>query len=859
MKRFLGILTAIVMLLTCCLSGAVAETAAPETAPESTENPYGAVVRTDAWGKTNFVGGSCTDAPVKSMEDAAAVVEKMIPQIGSDRTRFEPLSTLYDPFGNIYYVFQQVYADTIVDGGAVKIITDRDGQMLGLNASVVSDLPEEAAAEGIPAAAAEQLVLQHEKEQGLEPSLMEGMTRKIVLPVDRELDMEADEILTRFVWAVCTSNPRAGSGAEMPYLAHYVSMAGEYLYSLPTLLPGDSAGTAGYNADYVFQFMESVEYTGYVDLSDGTEKEITVNVMRDVRTGMYYLGNLEHRIVVADCWEFLYNGGNTKLVYSPDNREWDQVSLLSLYNYCRAYDYYKAIGWQGDGENTPIIILKDFCDKDHKPMDNACYAGKFYGWQVFLTSSANDFAQCLDIIGHEFTHCVTDSVTTYNAYINDFGAINEAISDIQGNLCEMLAGDTEDTAWTVGEHSKEDVRVMSDPHAGRQPAYTWDLYYQPHVKDPTDANDRGGVHSNSSLLNRIAWLLCEGGMTLEEARSYWFAVDCAMVPGTDFAQLRDLLPWVLKIASLEKHTDTLSAALAETKLGETEMPETLPESRALVKLDLPDTEVFNNGNWLMNIICLDLEGVGSRITAIEENLKSGHTEGYPRLLVDMYNEALEESIANGSEESPSILGLFMDVLLSSGDEDESPEETPESETDALSAEQKAELQARQDEFNDWIRTEFADVFYMGNGSAGQDGHTIQMMTLSGRAVPVLMYVELKPNSDQLKQMNIVIYLNGRWIDITPILALANSEEQPGFGEIAGKVLNTGLVFDLLGILFTCRTTEDYLKALTVEIPGGGIVELPANGLESVTLEANMAGLSENEEVVTNNRMSRPKE
>ena len=240
---------------------------------------------------------------------------------------------------------------------------------------------------------------------------------KIVLPVDRVLDIEADEIDSRYVWAVYTTNPSASvSGTDLPYLAHYVTQGGEYLYNLPTILPGDAAGSAGYDASYVFEFMEPVDYTGYVDYSDGTEHEISVTLMRDTRTGMYYLGNIEHRIVVADCWEFLYNGGHVVLEYSPDNLEWDQTSLMSLYQYCRAYDYYKAIGWIGaDGEETPIIVLKDFCDKDHNPVDNAAYAGKFYGWQTFLSSSVNDFAQCLDVATHEFTHCVTGTVMTYNA------------------------------------------------------------------------------------------------------------------------------------------------------------------------------------------------------------------------------------------------------------------------------------------------------------------------------------------------------------------------------------------------------------------------------------------------------------
>ena len=50
---------------------------------------------------------------------------------------------------------------------------------------------------------------------------------------------------------------------------------------------------------------------------------------------------------------------------------------------------------------------------------------------------------------------------TYNAYLNDCGAINEAVSDIQGELCEMMYGDT-DASWELGENSSEKAfRSMS--------------------------------------------------------------------------------------------------------------------------------------------------------------------------------------------------------------------------------------------------------------------------------------------------------------------------------------------------------------------------------------------------------------
>ena len=854
MKRFLGILTVLVMLVTCC-SGASALAEPPVKAALTISgiqalNGGNAVI--DARdGRVTFIGGTCASEKVKGPEDAARVVEDMIPLMGGgSRTHFEPWRTLSDSFGNTYYVFQQVYADMVVLGGAVKVVTDRNGTMLGLTCSLVSDLPDTDASEGITAEKAEQVVLQHEKEQkGSAPALIEGATKKIVLPVDRELDLEADDILTRFVWIVCTTNPSGSIASDMPYLAHYVTLSGEYLYSLPTLLPGDRAANAGYDAEYLFRNMEPVSYTGYVDLSDGTEKEITVTVMRDSTTGTFFLGDPERRIIVADCWEFLYNHGNIVPETSPDNREWDQVSLLSLYNYSRAYDYYKVLGWQGgDGENTPIVILKDFCDQDYKPINNAAYAGRFYGCQCFLSSSANDFAQCLDIIAHEFTHCVTGSVMTYNVYKNDFGAINEAMSDIQGNICEMLAGDTEDLTWIIGDHSTESIRSMSDPHMGRQPRYTWDLYYQSAVMNPTEVNDRGGVHANSSLLNRVGYLLWEGGMTLEEARAFWFAVDCAMVPGSDFGQLKVLLPWMLKITGLGRLQDTLTHAVRETRLGESRMPAGLPEDQTLLTLDLPDNENFNDGKWMLTVLSINTEAVSKVSAAFLEDMRNGKTEGYPKMLIDMAGGTLPAESDPQAGDS-SLLQILTETLLSGGLQESTP-----------AAPEKAEpASAEQKELADWVRENFRGCFYFGNGSAGQDGHTVSMMTLAGRAVPVLIYLDVMPNSEQVRKANAAVWLFGRWIDVTPVLAPVMNAEKPDVAASLKEFLKTGLVFDLLEAVLSGEGVRGLLRSMTCELPAGRVFSLPADGLGNLDFSANMAIPDMTDTVTVNNRMSRPKE
>ncbi len=800
LKKWICILAAATLLAAALPAGAESASGKGETPRMTAERleemnggPEGIHLRN---GAVTLLEGRCTEEKITEPEGAARAVESMIGMIGGDeRSRFEYLRTLTDAAGNRYYVFKQMYDNTTVLNGAVKVVTDPEGNMIGLVSSVEADLPEAEESEGITAAQAEDTVLREAEKRGAAPAVVPDATEKMILPLVTSIANEENELdESRFVWVVYTENPDSGVAGvtDLPYLAHYVTMAGEYLYSLPTIRPGDEAGSTGFGAGYVFEFMEPAEYTGYVDLSDGTEKEITVTLMRDRRTGMYYLGNIERRIIVADCWEFLYNGGNVVLEYSPDNREWDQTGLLSLYNYCRAWDYYAAIGWKGgDGKETPIMILNNYCDEKKVPVDNAAYVGKALGWQLFVSSRENDYSQCLDVIAHEYTHCVTGAAMTYNSYVNDYGAINEAISDIQGNICEMMAGATEDAAWTLGETGLQPVRSMSDPHSFGQPEFVWDLYYDAPVQTPTVINDVGGVHSNSSLLNLIAWRLCEkGGMTLEEARAFWFAVDCAMVPGTDYPQMSELLPWVLKTQGMERYSGALEEAVAATRIGTRDVPDIPDRQTCLLTLELPETEMFMDGNWALEIVSLNDQALGLLAGQLEQ---SGLEEALMLALADVETEG-DESLTPEEEEQ---LTLFLEDLMQ-------------------------------------------DLYYSDMGSAGEDGRTIRMMCPQGRTIPLLVHLAMDQDSAAPEALGAAVFVGGAWYDLSGLIELAdklvNKPEELRFEDVIGA-LDNGLLTDLfitwLEHADEVESIADYLKLIAFEIPEGESCELPAKGLEGI--------------------------
>ncbi|MBQ8161223.1 MAG: M4 family metallopeptidase [Clostridia bacterium] len=818
--------------------------------------------------RVTLIDGACTRETIETMEDASAVIREVIGRLGGDgETELEPWRVLTDAFGNRYFVFRQMHEHMTVLGGAVKVITDKSGTMIGLTSSIVSDLPEGTADAGVSAKAAEELVLRLRQAAGDACTVLDGMTSQMILPVILDVDMEAgdDEEKSRYVWVVYTTNPkRSGrTSSDLPYLAHYVTLSGEYLYSLPTLVPGDEAGTSGFDAGYVFEFMEDAEYTGYVDPSVGGEKEVSVHVMRDRRTGMYYLGDLERRIVVADCYEFLYNHGQVVLEYSPDNLEWDQNALLTFYNYCRAYDYYKAIGWSGgDGMETPILVLNDYCDQNHTPVDNAAYVGNYLGWQIFLASRANDFAQCLDVLAHEYTHCVTSSVMTYNAYVNDFGAINEAISDIQGKTCQMLTEGRDGTTWEIADRSLESIRSLSDPHAFHQPEFTLDLYYTPAVRTPTALNDAGGVHTNSSLLNYLAWCLYEkGGMTLEEGRSFWFTVDCAMTPGTDYAQLSEILPWALRAAGMTQYERELQRAMDATRLGVEALPEVFDEDRTLLSLELPEREVFGDDQWLLFVLSVNVEEMAATVKGMISRAADGDWSFLPDILrPDAETDEPEIPEDDETEEEKGFWEGLLDALLTGWEEEEVTGGIPEKAADEKRDDVTLDDSLRE-ELLRWYREHFRRSVYTGTTNAGQDGRHMRMMSRPGYGIPVLFHGIFQEETSRLEDVKVLIFLGGSWIDMGAILEdMISSENGPGreveemissaidrIGENLGQALENG----------------DLLSAFLYKMDGGVQNVIPSEGLSdmqpaTLTVFDQMQEEQLTAQAVPERRMSRPK-
>lgn len=540
-----------------------------------------------------FIGEPFYDGTVEDEEDAEAAVKSVIEYLGgNENTSLELVDVIDNVEGNVYYTFRQLEGDIAVYGSAVKLITDKDGQAIALSSSLTPGIDAANIKEwGVTMEEAEQVILN--SYEGEDVEIVKDATETTLLPFEDD----STEFYT--AWVVYTNN--IYPEYDTAFLAHYVDADGEYLFALPVSEPGNADSHSGEGALLAFSGFTEGSWTGTVTGYDGQQKEITVPLLVDPETGEEYLGDLERKVMVADCATF----ENEEDIVLRTKDTWGDNELLIYETFLRIWDVYDSCGWPGpDGEGSPSLLLMDWVDENGDPVPNACYAGRQHGFQTFMFNRNDPDGENTDIMAHEFTHCVTGTLWTDSMYFNEYGAINEALSDICGNTIESFLGDTEDTQWIIGEHG-EPLRSMSNPNEYDQPAFAWDTYYVPQAVRSTSNNDNGGVHINSSLLNLIAYRLHEAGFKDDDFLYYWINVSMGMTPKTDFSQITEILTWTLEKIGCGEYRDVLDKAIEEVSLKDLSLPDKAPEGLGRIEFNLPYADLFEEYNVTASFLNMD--------------------------------------------------------------------------------------------------------------------------------------------------------------------------------------------------------------------------------------------------------------
>ncbi|CAI8820488.1 M4 family metallopeptidase [Chryseobacterium sp. IT-36CA2] len=200
-----------------------------------------------------------------------------------------------------------------------------------------------------------------------------------------------------------------------------------------------------------------------------------------------------------------------------------------------AYDYYitrhNRNSYDGNGAKIDNYYNIDFGGftggANAAALDTPLYGGivcmlygngKIFGGLLTLMNPVVG----LDVAGHEYSHLIIgrNGLGGLN-YVAESGAINESIADMLGTAIEFYSGASPN--WTIGEgiptpnflnpSPSPYMRNMSDPN-NVNPNPQPDTYMGTNwvnTADISEANDHGGVHTNSGVGNYWFYLLSQGG------------------------------------------------------------------------------------------------------------------------------------------------------------------------------------------------------------------------------------------------------------------------------------------------------------------------------------------------------------
>ncbi|WP_077328589.1 M4 family metallopeptidase [Virgibacillus siamensis] len=137
----------------------------------------------------------------------------------------------------------------------------------------------------------------------------------------------------------------------------------------------------------------------------------------------------------------------------------------------------------------------------------------------------------LDVVAHELTHAVTGHSAGL-VYRNQPGALNESMSDVFAAFVDRDDYLLGEDVYTPGK-SGDALRSISNPPAYDQPA---------HMQDYVETNqDNGGVHINSGIPNKAAYLTMESIGKDKAEKIYYRALTVYLNPYSNFSDARAAL------------------------------------------------------------------------------------------------------------------------------------------------------------------------------------------------------------------------------------------------------------------------------------------------------------------------------
>jgi len=436
--------------------------------------------------------------------------------LGLDESHSFAIRTAHtDEFGQTHAHFQQQYMGVPVFGGAVITHTDASGVqrpltnhlVRGIRINVTPNLtPSEAVA-----VAHDQLSPNGAYAQAPSAKLVvyPVTTRVVNTAVARHgnaVDFDLETNGTILAYHVHTSLRNEGETKDTDFIidAH----TGAIVASWDDLHTTAAVGTA------------KTQFSGTVSINtnlNGSSYELK-DIVRSMNISTYNLnhGTSGTGTLYTDADNSWGDGTNyTGSTTSTTGATGQTAAVDAHYGIEITYDFYKnVLGRNGiDGNGTATYSRVHYSTSyDNAFWDDTCFCMTYGDGSSFKSLEAPDVA------GHEMSHGVCAS-TANLTYSGESGGLNEANSDMFGNMVELYARNgfsfpatvaNTDACWTVGEQlSSTPLRYMYKPSLDGSSPNAWSST----VKNLD-------VHYSSGPANRMFFFLSQGASSSSTSNYY---------------------------------------------------------------------------------------------------------------------------------------------------------------------------------------------------------------------------------------------------------------------------------------------------------------------------------------------------
>jgi bacillolysin len=441
----------------------------------------------DKLGTPEFISGQLTAPSKKSPKEIVLSYlndQKQKYKFGNNRAEqsFEVISTETDQFGNTIVRLQQMHEGLRVWGSTQAALVAKDGTLKTVSGTTIPEIEKkennkDKKSKKVNANKAVKVALE---DLGFNPELENAAKPELVVYTDGDKAYKAYLVNLNFL---------APEPGNWNYFID--SQTGEIINKYNDMHEVSGTNQVG-SGTGVLGDTKSLQTT----LSNGT-----YYLQDNTRGGGIMTYNMNNRTFFP---QFFLPGSLWSDADNAYNQAYDAAAVDAHYFAGATFDYYKDVFGRNSYDGSGATIKSSVHYSSN--YNNAFWNGS---QMVYGDGDGTTFAPLsggLDVVAHELTHAVTDFSSDL-VYQNESGALNEAISDIFGTLVEYH--ENHDPDFEVGEDiytpntAGDALRSMSDPSKYGDPDH-YSVRY-------TGTGDNGGVHTNSGIINKQAYLLSEGG------------------------------------------------------------------------------------------------------------------------------------------------------------------------------------------------------------------------------------------------------------------------------------------------------------------------------------------------------------